>query len=192
MQDKLETLRQRVVEINSEPNFVHNCWYAQWHLQIVANIAAELTQHYPKADKQVVEAAAWLHDIGKALGSKVSNAEEARKILKENLFAPEFVEKVVQTIDRMDRFNDFDISTESVEVQIVSSADGCSHLVGPFMPIFVYEFHDRPFFDLMRGNANKARIDWNRKIVLPEARKAFKKYYEATLVQSGELPEKYL
>lgn len=192
MQEKLEALQQKVVEINAELGFIHHCWYTQWHLQIVVKIASELAQHYPEADKSVVEAAAWLHDIGKALGDNGGNAKEARRILEENSFSQAFIEEVVYVIERMDMHSDIDISKETIEVQIVSSADGCSHLVGPFMPIFVYEFHDRPFFDLMRGNANKARLDWHRKITLPEAQKAFRKYYEVTLVQAGELPKKYI
>lgn len=41
---------------------------------------------------------------------------------------------------------------------------------------------------------NRAKIekDWTRKIVLPEARAAFKKYYRVAMVQSGQLPQRFV
>ena len=79
-----------------------------------------------------------------------------------------------------------------LELQIVSSADGASHLVGPFYEIFWKEFHNWSYEELIKENRRKTIIDWEKKIVLPEVKKAFLQRYKIFLEHCDKLPEKYL
>ncbi len=195
MQEKIDSFRQHVTEASSNPNFVHHMWFIKWHLEIVERIAEELLVKYPDADKDLVRVMVWLHDYGKILDFdrqyEVTLSEGAKKLLEIG-FENEFVKKAVSNIEILDKKMELDIAQTSIEVQIVSSADGCSHIVGPFMYLWWYENANKPFEELMSGNLRKLTKDWDRKIVLPEARAAFKKYQNVTAVQNGALPEKFL
>jgi hypothetical protein len=90
-----------------------------------------------------------------------------------------------------------DLHEAHIEVQIVSSADGCSHMAGPFLPLFWHEATDPTFTgktldELMQLNIKKVEKDWNHKITLPEARAAFEPRYKFIREQSGELPQSFL
>lgn len=195
MQDKIDSFKRHVIEASSNPDFVHHKWFVKWHLEIVERIAEELLEAYPSADKDLVRVMVWLHDYGKILdfdNQYQMTLSEGPKILEQIGFDKAFAERAVKNIEILDRKMVEELSQAPLEVQIVSSADGCSHMVGPFMYLWWHENADKSFEDLMVDNRFKVSKDWNRKIVLPEAREAFRKYYDVTLQQTGELPEKFL
>lgn len=200
MQGQIAAFKQHVTEISANPDFVHHKWFVKWHLKVVEQIARELLQHYPDADKDLVEVMVWLHDYGKILdydNQYQKTLTAGRRKLTELGFAPEFVEAAVNNIEILDKKMELDLNQAPIEVKIVSSADACSHLTGPFMSIFFnFEtdptFKDRDLDQLLQGNIAKANKDWQRKIVLPEARQAFEWRYRAILEQSGQFPEKFL
>jgi uncharacterized protein len=70
------------------------------HVQSVVSLALWLARQ-TGADAEIVEAAAWLHDIRKGAPSHgVSGAREARRILQETDFPPEKLPAVVDAISR--------------------------------------------------------------------------------------------
>jgi len=192
--------KAHVREVSAHPEFVHHKWFAKWHLEIVARIALELAEKYPEADRDLVEVMAWLHDYGKILDYEnqyEKTLTAGREKLTELGFSTEFVNKAIGGIEVLDKKMELDLHDAPIEVQIVSSADGCSHIAGPFMSIF-WNFETDPTFvgkdyeELMQLNIAKANKDWARKIVLPEARAAFESRYWYILELSGQLPEKFL
>lgn len=200
MRDKIEAFKEHVREVSANPEFVHHKWFAKWHLEIVERIALELYDHYPETDRDLIEVMVWLHDYGKILDfdhEYEATLTEGPKILAKLGFPDDFAQKAVGYIEILDKKLELDLHEAPLEVQIVSSADGCSHLVGPFMHIFWHEATDKTFTgktfeQLMEGNLRKARKDWDRKIVLPEARAAFESRHQILCEQSGELPAKFL
>jgi putative nucleotidyltransferase with HDIG domain len=169
-------------------------------LEIVARIALELADKYPEADRDLVEVMAWLHDYGKIIdfnNEYETTQTEGPKILAQLGFPEDFAQKAVEYIGILDKKLEIDLHGAPVEVQIVSSADGCSHMVGPFMYVFWHHETDKTFADQtyeqhMAGNIEKVNKDWNHKIVLPEARAAFDSRYRHILETSGQLPDKFL
>lgn len=195
MQDKIEALKSHVKQVAANPDFIHHYWFVEWHLDIVERIADELLAHYPKADKDLVHVMVWLHDYGKMLNfadQYRTTQTEGRKKLTELGFDPAFVEKAVSYIETLDRKMEIDMYQAPLEVQLVSSADGCSHLVGPFMYFWWRENPQKHYEQLMGDTQVKAEKDWTRKITLPEARKAFEQRYRLVMEQGGQLPEKFL
>lgn len=112
--------------------------------------------------------------------------------LTEMGFAPDFVERAVSYIAHMNKKLEVDLHEAPLEVQIVASADGCSHMVGPFMAEYWRENASLSVDELLQANIRKLTKDWERKIVLPEAREAFAARRAVHLELAGELPEKYL
>jgi hypothetical protein len=200
MQDKIQQFRDYVIEASANPEFVHHKWFVKWHLEIVDRLTKESLESYPEADKELVEVMVWLHDYGKILNfenSYQTTLEAGRKKLAEIGFPKEFIEKAVSYIDTLDKKLEVDLHEAPIEVQIVSSADGCSHMVGPFLYIFWHEATDKTFTDktlgeLMELTIKKVEKDWSRKIVLPEVRKVFEARYKLVLEQNGSLPEKFI
>ncbi len=200
MREKIEAFKQHVREASANPEFPHHKWFVKWHLEIVERIALELCDHYPDADRDLVEVMAWLHDYGKILDydhEYERTQTDGPKILAQLGFSTDFAAKAAHYIDTLDKKLEVDLHEAPIEVQIVSSADGCSHMVGPFLCIFWHEATDKTFTgktfeELMELNRRKVEKDWERKIVLPEARKAFEPRYTFLCEQSGELPAKFL
>src|SRR5580704_15099956 len=67
MQNKIQAFIAHVTELSANPNFFHHKWFVTWHLQVVERLALELTDHYPDADRDLVQVMAWLHDYAKII-----------------------------------------------------------------------------------------------------------------------------
>lgn len=196
-EDKIAAFKAHVTEASKNPAFVHHPWFAEWHLKVVEQIALELCDFYPQADRSLVAVMAWLHDYAKILDKENEREraliDEGRAKLIELGFDETFASKAADYVEWMDKRAEVDLREAPIEVQIVSSADGMSHLSGPFMYLYWQENADKPFIDLMAGNYRKAKLDWERKIVLPEARRASEKHYQITQSQnSPEQPARYI
>ena len=110
-----------------------------------------------------------------------------RAKLTEIGFTRDFVERAVSGVETMDKKMELDLRTAPLEVQIVASADGCSHMVGPFLSLYWREHPELSTEELLAANRAKLEKDWTRKITLPEARAAFVVRHDFLVAQSGEL-----
>ena len=170
-------------------------WYVKYHLELVERIANELLSVYTSADRELVQTLVWIHDYGKMITSvddRKATLVQGRQMLLDIGFGTTFVDRVIEYVDIMDRNASIDLRHSPIEVKIVSSADGCSHLVGPFFHLWFWENSTKPFEELMDSNRHKAEAAWERKIVLPEAREAFHARHQVVMELNGNLPEHFL
>lgn len=194
MKEKLKKLKETVIEKSKNPIFLHHEWFVDYHLSLVEKIAFELCDIYNDADKEVVCALVWVHDYGKILDMKNQHNlnHKTKELLIEFGFDDVFTKKVIGFLDLMEKKMELDLHEAPIEVQIVSSADGASHMVGPFMSIFWKEYSEKSLHELIDANIKKLKKDWERKIVLPEVKKAFQDRYSFFKELTGEFPEKFL
>jgi hypothetical protein len=196
MQSLIDTFRAHVIEMSGNSDFSHHGWFVKYHLNFVEQISLELCERYPEADRDVVVVLVWLHDYAKVLDKEREHDEEMMEKGREKLielgFEQGFVDKVKEYLYLFEQKMEIDLATAPIEIQIVSSADGASHLVGPFWALYFHENSTVPFEDLMENNTGKLQKDWDRKIVLPEVKKAFQARHDFVKEQSGNFPSKFL
>lgn len=191
MEDSLQKIREVIAERASSINFVHHTWFVEWHLKVVEHISRQLLVHYPAADENIVIAMAWMHDYGKIINYATQHdtalIDEGRRLLIERGLDAPFAEQVAENIKILD--SKTNIEQANIETQIVSSADGCSHLVGPFISLFWQENPDLSLEQLMQENVRKLTVDWDKKVTLQEARTAYQTMHDIELAKAqGALP----
>ncbi len=194
MNDKIVVFKAEVKKAADNPEFVHHKWFVKYHLEIVDRIAKGLLEFYPEADVDLVEVLVWLHDYGKILDFDHQDEvvlTAGRKKLNFLGFKQDFVDQAIKYAELMDKSEEIDLKQAPIEVQIVSSADGCAHMIGPFMSVWWQENSGKTLEELMADNKRKINKDWHKKITLPEARQAFEQRYNFITEQSGDFPDSY-
>lgn len=195
MKEKIDQFVAHVKQTSANPNFIHHKWFVQYHLEIVEKIALELCDIYPDADRDFVRLLAWLHDYGKTLDFDNQydvTLTAGREKLTEIGFDAATVDRAIAAMEVIDRKNWDELQNASIEIKIISSADGASHHVGPFFALWWYENANKDYKELMEDNIKKTEKDWNRKMVLPEVRRAFEGRHNYILELNGRLPDRFL
>ncbi len=194
MKENLTKFREIVIKNFSREDFKYHEWMVDYHLKIVEKISLELCDLYPEADKDVVLALVWLHDFGKPFSEEKEREitlNDGSKVMLNCGYSEDFIKKVVELWKLMEMKNEIDIGTTPIETQIVSSADGASHLVGVFYSSYFNEDGD-DFATTQKELRAKMEKDWYRKITLPEVKKTFETSYQRARELIGEFPDKFI
>lgn len=190
MDELLTKLRSFITEKAGNPDFIHHKWFVKWHLEIVETLSKDMMKFYPEADETILVALGWMHDYGKIVDFDNQYdhkyIEEGRLAMIELGFDEAFATNIAESIKLYDAKNH--LENESIEIRIVSSADACSHLVGPWMSLYWYENPDTPFEDLMKENARKYGSEWGLKVTIPEAIATYQHLHDDAMFHaSGEV-----
>lgn len=162
-------------------------------MAIVEQISLEACDVYPDADKEKVFNLLWIHDYEKVVDfSQKDNRELAatKTLLAKAGFNQSESDELCEMVNAMNKKENLDQA--EIEIQIVSSADGASHVTGPFMDIYWYENPTATIEDIQKGNRKKIDKDWNLKITIPEIRDAFEQRRIYELEATGVLPSRFL
>lgn len=195
IQEKIDAFKRIVVQNCQSPSFAYREWFVDDHLTIVERIAMELCDHYPQADRAAVRALVWFHDFGKPIDEENEYETTKKKGVEamRSVGLPEdFIQRVLACWIRMEMKAEIDIAREAVEVQIVSTADGASHFVGKFYPSYFRDDPKEGLSTIVDRIKEKIAKDWERKIVLPEAKQAFRHRYDQAKEIVGDYPDKFL
>jgi hypothetical protein len=174
----IELIKRNVIQMAEDPIFIHHLWYVTHHLTIVEAISLELCDRYPKADVDLVLLLVWMHDY-----EKITRQVSPESKISEQDFLTQFgigsdrIQQVLNSIEIIDRKNPEELRTAPIEIQILSSADGAAHLVGPFFSIYWWENPHLSIEELRSRNLKKLTTDWEGKIVLSEVKQAFESQY---------------
>ena len=175
---KIEKVRKLVKD-----KFEENDW--KYHMLPVIKYAKELAKAY-KVDKEIVELAALLHDIGRAdikhdEDHHITGVPEAEKILREFDY-PERIIKEIKHVVASHRASKGP-KPKTMIAKIVANADAMAHF--DILPVFFWWRKSRKeysFEDTLQWIENKLKKDWQKKITLPEAKKISKNNYEANIL----------
>ena len=186
MEDRIQSLRTFIAEKAANPNFVHHKWFIKWHLEIVEALSMDMLELYPEADKLTLIVLAWMHDYGKIIDFDNQYdhkyVEEGKQVLKDLGFDSEFAELIGESVKIFDQKDH--LEEESIEIRIVSSADACSHLVGPWISLYWHENPDKPFEEIMPENARKLGGEWDLKITIPEAIATYQQLHDDAMLHA--------
>ena len=113
-------------------------WDLLIHVPDAERWAEIILKRYPKADRETVMLAIWLHDTSYYKGDKgmdhaVKSEIDARQFLKKEGYNPEKIEKVCHCV-RAHRNRD--IKPETLEAELICLIDSISHFTyGPYLPM---------------------------------------------------------
>ena len=178
-----ENIRRFVEEESLKPTSKYGHELYKGHLISVRDYAKKLAEKL-NANVEVVELAAWLHDIGSIIYGRenhhITGAEIAEKKLREFNYPEEKIELVKKCI--LNHRGSVNNLRESIEEKIIADADSLSHfdnLGGLFMAAFIYEKKGQR--EAQESVRKKLINSWN-KLSLKESKELIKLKYEAILL----------
>jgi len=163
----------------------------KYHINAVVKNAMLLASKL-KADIEVVEMGAYLHDIGRTevrdrdflyyanndhhiVGEKV-----AGEFLKNLGYDTDFIEKVCHCV--LTHRGRKGPNPETIEAEIIANADAMAHF-DTFLDIFnIFLKTNKTFEKAVEEIEAKMNRNWNKKLTLPEAKKISKEKYEAIML----------
>lgn len=188
-----KTLKAKITEQAGNPRFIHHEWFVKFHLEVVEQIADELCDIYTQANRLHVNNLVWLHDYEKIVDfdhEHNTDLAATQKLMEEVGFMQEAIRAMATQINQYNAKQD--LPNAPIEIQIVSSADAASHLVGPFFATYWHDHPDMSFAELQTENTRKGLVDWEQKITLPEIKRAFASRRQFFQELIGNLPSRYL
>jgi len=154
------------------------------HIKLVVEYAKELAKRL-KADEEIVELGAWLHDISRVGALDVNDdhhirgAAESEKLLRELGYSEERIKQVVHCV--ISHRGRMKLKRESLEAEIVASADAMSHffsIEGLFYVALIIKKLD--IAEAKIWVKEKLERSWNK--LLPEAKEIIRPKYEAAKI----------
>lgn len=157
----------------------------KYHIVPMRNYSMKLAEKY-KADKEIVELAAWLHDIARlnfeGADHNIIGAGEAEKILIKFGYPKKTIEHVKDCI-LTHRSDTKSLKPKTLEAKIISTADAMSHFDN--IPALFYValcLRKMRVEDARKWLYNKLMRDWKNKLLLPESKKMMKGKYKAAKI----------
>jgi uncharacterized protein len=178
----VEEIRIFVEDESKKPTSKYGYEPYLFHFIPVHNYAKQLAEKL-NADIEIVELAAWLHDIGSIIYGRenhhITGAEISEKKLRELNYPEEKIELVKKCI--LNHRGSVKNSRGSIEEQIIADADVMSHfdnLAGIFMAAFLFENQNQG--EAKESTKNKLINSWNK--LSPNSKEIIKSKYEAAML----------
>jgi len=181
----VQIIREFVLEECKKPTSKYGLEPFECHFVPVVKYSKILGEKL-NADIEILELAAWLHDIGSIIYGRenhhITSCEIAEKKLSELNYPIEKIERIKHCI--FAHRGSQDIKRESIEAQIIADADSMSHfdnIVGPLKAALVYEGLNQA--EAVNSVKNKLTRSYNK--LSEEARQIIKPKYDAAIILFG-------
>ncbi len=151
-----------------------------YHIILVIKYAKQLAEIL-KVDKDIVELAALLHDIGTIRvgreNHEITGQEQAKKILQELYYDKKIIEEITYCIAT--HRGDLNNPPKTLYAKIIANADAMAHFDA--IPRFIYwkAKDGKTFKYTIQYIEDKVERNWDKKITIPEAREIVREKYEA-------------
>ncbi len=176
----VDTIKNFVEQESRKPESKYGYEPFEYHFRPMVGYALALADELG-GDKEIIELAAWLHDIGSIMFGRedhhLTGARVAEEKLKELDYPPEKIELVKNCI--LHHRGSQKIPGNTVEEKIVADADALSsfdNIGGLFKAAFIYEKLDQK--EAMRTVREKLENKWNQ-LSFPAAKEMVHPKYEA-------------
>jgi len=166
-----------------------------YHIKPVVKNALFLAKKF-HADREIVETAAYLHDIGRGRTRKgyksennhhITGAAEARKILKRLSCKKEFTEAVTHCI--LTHRGRKGMPPKTLEAKIIACADAMSHF-DTFLDLFGFFLETCGSFEEAVSEIEAKMLrDWNKKLRFKEAKEMKREKYDAIMLLIKSMKE---
>lgn len=184
----VEEIRKFVEEECKKPSSKYGYEPFTHHFIKVHSIAVQLAKKL-NAELEIVEIAAWLHDIGSIIFGRenhhITGAQIAEKKLKELNFPEDKIEKVKLCILNHRGSKEDENSREFLESKIIAEADAISSfefIEGLFRAAYTEKLSQD---EARKSVRQKLQNKWNQ-LSLEESKKLIKPKYEAAMLLLGE------
>ena len=116
-------------------------YFIENHIKAVVHEAKWLASFYPEADREVVEAGAWLHDVGHIFSEEEKRPRKNEQLQYHHIRSSNLAQELFQDMDIEEKKSKKIIhcikshrtskppAPDSIEAKIVASADNLSHFV---------------------------------------------------------------
>ncbi|NCO12510.1 HD domain-containing protein, partial [Candidatus Pacearchaeota archaeon] len=153
------------------------------HFVIMHRCAVDLAKKLG-ANLEVVELAAWIHDIGSIIQGRENHHQASVEIAEKKLRELDYPEKKIEEVKHciFAHRSSEDIPKETIEAKIISDADAISNfgnIVGILKAALVYENQNQ--FEARKSTLEKLQRKW-KKLELEESRRLIKPKYEAAVL----------
>jgi len=179
----IEKVRQFVEEECKKPTSKYGHDLYSYHIFPVVQISKHLA-NLLNVDREVVELAAWLHDIGSIINGREDHHITGAKIAEQKLrgfgYPEEKIRRVVLCV--LSHRGSKSIKQQSVEEKIIAEADAIDafdRLSGLFEAAYVFENKSRE--EARDSVKNKLINKWNQ-LTLEESKRIVKPKYEAAML----------
>jgi len=178
----IEEIRRYVETECKKPSSKYG--YAPFHDHFVpVHKYAKMLAERLGADVEIVELAAWLHDIGSIIHGREnhhqSGSQIARAKLKELGYPSDRIERVAHCI--LSHRGSQQINRESLEAKIIAEADAMSHfddITGILQAAFVFEKQSRS--EAKESTRRKLQRSWEK--LSPSAKELVRPKYDAAML----------
>ena len=185
----IKKIKQIVKERHNEKDF-------NYHILPVVKNAMFLAEKL-NADKEIVEASAYLHDIGRTFKGRkdfnpenehhITGAKETKKILIGLGCKKDFIKKVENCV--LAHRGRREPNPKTTEEKIISCADAMAHF-DTFLALFeVFIVTTNSFEEAIKEIDKKMDRNWNKKLSLPEAKEIVKEKYNAIKILLESMKE---
>jgi len=187
MIDIIEEARKFAEEECKKPSANYPTAYGL-HFISMHKSAKELAKKL-KADEEIVEVAAWLHDIGSIICGRenhhITGAEIAEKKLKELGYPEDRIEKVKLCILNHRGSKEKENTRDSIEARVIADADAIDAFNDVSKQFVVCLVHEKlSLEEAKRSIIRKLQNKWNQ-LSLEESRQMIKPKFDAAMVVLG-------